>query len=80
MAISCHTHRALKQQFSQISLALYVYTCTFQACRYCNMDFRVIYTLVFVTCCALAEYPFQDPSIPWDQRVDDLVGILTHVY
>ena len=23
------------------------------------------------------KYPFQDPSLPWDQRVDDLVGRLT---
>ena len=44
------------------------------------MDFRVIYALSIVTGCALAEYPFQDPSIPWDQRVDDLVGILAYVF
>ena len=46
------------------------------------MDFRVIYALSIVTGCALAEYPFQDPSIPWDQRVDDLVGIRSgwHTY
>ena len=23
------------------------------------------------------DYPFRDPSLPWDQRVDDLVGRLT---
>ena len=39
--------------------------------------------LVFVAalCCLLlacaTEYPFQDPSLSWDERVDDLVGRLT---
>ena len=28
-------------------------------------------------CCVEANFPFENPKLPWDQRVDDLVGRLT---
>ena len=37
-------------------------------------------TLVIVACITpviLCSYPFQNTSLPWDKRVDDLVGRLT---
>lgn len=32
---------------------------------------------LLVVLCVGYEYPFQDPSLPWDERVQDLVGRLT---
>lgn len=40
-------------------------------------------TILFAALCLLfdyalaQDYPFQDPNLPWDERVDDLVGRLT---
>jgi len=44
-----------------------------------NLCYWLFFSLIcsFTLMASCYKFPFQDPKLPWDQRVDDLVGRLT---
>ena len=43
--------------------------------RYCRLIFFLLCS--FISFASVYKFPFQDPKLPWDERVDDLVSRLT---